>query len=71
MDYPAFNRNFYEEHTDISSLDGPAVSELRKKLGVKVCGRTQGRQLTWDRCLSTGVRILASQTVCLLRAFWV
>lgn len=36
IDYPSFNRNFYEEHEEISSLTKMEVIELKKKMGIKV-----------------------------------
>lgn len=38
IDYPSFEKNFYEEHPDIQSLSKSDVIELRKKLGLKVSG---------------------------------
>ena len=36
IDYPSFNRNFYEEHPEITALSKQEVIELKKKLGIKV-----------------------------------
>lgn len=38
IDYPAFEKNFYIEHEEISKLNAHEVQELRKKLGMKVSG---------------------------------
>jgi len=36
IDYPSFNRDFYEEHEDIAKLSHQEVVDLKKKLGLKV-----------------------------------
>ena len=36
IDYPSFEKNFYEEHAGIQTLSKADVVELRKKLGLKV-----------------------------------
>ena len=36
IEYDTFNKNFYEEHSDISRLDYAQVLELRRKLGIRV-----------------------------------
>ena len=36
IEYSSFNRDFYEEHSDIASLSNQEVVELKKKLGLKV-----------------------------------
>ncbi|XP_041478434.1 ATP-dependent RNA helicase DDX42-like [Lytechinus variegatus] len=38
IDYEPFNKNFYNEHESIQSLNYSVVMELRKKLGIKVSG---------------------------------
>lgn len=38
IDYESFERNFYEEHPDISKLSEQAVKELRDKLDIRVSG---------------------------------
>ena len=38
IQYEQFNKNFYEEHPDITSLNRNQVFELRKKLGIRVFG---------------------------------
>ena len=36
IDYPAFSKDFYVEHPEISGLSQPEVKDTRKKLGVRV-----------------------------------
>lgn len=36
IEYDAFESNFYSEHKDITKLTESDVSELRKRLGLKV-----------------------------------
>uniref|UniRef100_A0A665TIV6 ATP-dependent RNA helicase DDX42 n=1 Tax=Echeneis naucrates TaxID=173247 RepID=A0A665TIV6_ECHNA len=36
IDYPAFEKNFYNEHEELSSLTGTQVLELRQKLNLRV-----------------------------------
>ena len=36
MEYSTFNKDFYEEHTDIANLTRQEVFDLKKKLGLKV-----------------------------------
>ena len=36
IEYPDFNKNFYEEHEEIKALNEQQVAELRNKLGIKV-----------------------------------
>lgn len=38
IDYPSFERNFYEEHMEISTLPEASVAELRRKISIKVSG---------------------------------
>eukprot|EP00795_Rhopilema_esculentum_P014288 gene14288-5323_t len=38
IDYKNFDRNFYEEHSEIAALSRSDVEALRKKLGIKVLG---------------------------------
>ncbi|GAU96447.1 hypothetical protein RvY_07892 [Ramazzottius varieornatus] len=38
VDYPPFEKNFYEEHEEIKKLDTNQVNDLRKKLGIRVTG---------------------------------
>jgi len=38
IDYPAFEKNFYIQHEEISKLTAHEVQDLRRKLGVKVSG---------------------------------
>ena len=37
IDYPSFEKNFYEEHSDVVQLQGARLMELRHTLGLKVC----------------------------------
>jgi len=41
--YAEFNKNFYEEHEDISNMTPDQMVELRKKLGINV-------RMTADHC---------------------
>ena len=36
IDYPSFERNFYEQHSEISVLSPAEVRDLRKKMGLRV-----------------------------------
>jgi hypothetical protein len=36
MEYENFERNFYEEHGEISKLSDQEINELRDKLGIRV-----------------------------------
>ena len=38
IDYPRFTRDFYSEHSEISSLTSTEVNALRSKMGLKVTG---------------------------------
>ncbi|XP_038140862.1 ATP-dependent RNA helicase DDX42 isoform X2 [Cyprinodon tularosa] len=38
IDYPPFEKNFYNEHEELSSLTGTQVMELRQKLNLRVSG---------------------------------
>ncbi|XP_069021654.1 ATP-dependent RNA helicase DDX42 isoform X2 [Embiotoca jacksoni] len=38
IDYPPFEKNFYNEHEELSSLTGTQVLELRQKLNLRVSG---------------------------------
>ncbi|XP_054462774.1 ATP-dependent RNA helicase DDX42 [Anoplopoma fimbria] len=38
IDYPPFEKNFYNEHEELSSLNGTQVLELRHKLNLRVSG---------------------------------
>ncbi|TNM97039.1 hypothetical protein fugu_015195 [Takifugu bimaculatus] len=38
IDYPPFEKNFYNEHEELSSLNGTQVIELRQKLNLRVSG---------------------------------
>ncbi|KAM4531713.1 ATP-dependent RNA helicase DDX42 isoform 1-T1 [Odontesthes bonariensis] len=38
IDYPPFEKNFYNEHEELSSLTGTQVLELRHKLNLRVSG---------------------------------
>ncbi|XP_072299065.1 ATP-dependent RNA helicase DDX42 isoform X2 [Eucyclogobius newberryi] len=38
IDYPPFEKNFYQEHEELSSLTGTQVVELRQKLNLRVSG---------------------------------
>lgn len=38
IDYPPFEKNFYQEHEDIRKLSNNECNELRKKLGIRVSG---------------------------------
>ncbi|XP_024128538.1 ATP-dependent RNA helicase DDX42 isoform X1 [Oryzias melastigma] len=38
IDYPPFEKNFYNEHEELSSLTGSQVVELRQKLNLRVSG---------------------------------
>ncbi|CAK8677789.1 unnamed protein product [Clavelina lepadiformis] len=40
IDYPDFDKNFYNEHEEIQKLTQNDVNELRAKLGIKVSGFT-------------------------------
>eukprot|EP01147_Barroeca_monosierra_P005310 gene5310-7082_t len=39
IDYPPFNRNFFEEHEDVAKLAPSEVVQLRKQLGLEVTGK--------------------------------
>ena len=41
IEYESFNRNFYEEHEEIKSLNWDQVNQLRKTLGIRVFGSGQ------------------------------
>lgn len=36
IDYPPFEKNFYNEHEELSNLTGTQVLELRHKLNLRV-----------------------------------
>lgn len=36
IDYPPFEKNFYIEHEELSSLNGTQTMELRQKLNLRV-----------------------------------
>ena len=40
IDYPDFEKNFYNEHEAISQLTDTEVNNLREKLNIKVSGYT-------------------------------
>lgn len=43
IDYPPFEKNFYNEHEELSSLNGTQVIELRQKLNLRVRTRAAAR----------------------------
>uniref|UniRef100_A0A8C1MYQ8 ATP-dependent RNA helicase DDX42 n=1 Tax=Cyprinus carpio TaxID=7962 RepID=A0A8C1MYQ8_CYPCA len=46
IDYPPFEKNFYIEHEELSSLTEAGVVELRKKLNLKVSGAVPPKPAT-------------------------
>ncbi|KAI8516128.1 ATP-dependent RNA helicase ddx42 [Branchiostoma belcheri] len=46
IDYPNFERNFYEEHGDISKLSPAEVNELRRKLDIRISGAAPPKLVT-------------------------
>ena len=46
IEYPKFEKNFYEEHEDMKQLSGSKVYELRKKLGIQVSGPSPPKPVT-------------------------
>ena len=40
INYPSFEKNFYEEHTDVAQLSGARLMELRQTLALKVSDRS-------------------------------
>jgi len=46
INYEEFNRNFYTEHAQIKSLTFDQVTDLRRKLDVKVTGLTPPKPVT-------------------------
>ncbi|XP_029365253.1 ATP-dependent RNA helicase DDX42 [Echeneis naucrates] len=46
IDYPAFEKNFYNEHEELSSLTGTQVLELRQKLNLRVSGAAPPKPCT-------------------------
>lgn len=46
IDYPPFEKNFYEEHEELSSLTGTQVLELRHKLNLRVSGAAPPKPCT-------------------------
>uniref|UniRef100_A0AAQ5Z1T7 ATP-dependent RNA helicase DDX42 n=1 Tax=Amphiprion ocellaris TaxID=80972 RepID=A0AAQ5Z1T7_AMPOC len=46
IDYPPFEKNFYNEHEELSSLTGTQVLELRQKLNLRVSGAAPPKPCT-------------------------
>ncbi|XP_047427337.1 ATP-dependent RNA helicase DDX42 isoform X2 [Mugil cephalus] len=46
IDYPPFEKNFYNEHEELSSLTGTQVIELRQKLNLRVSGAAPPKPCT-------------------------
>ncbi|XP_061701185.1 ATP-dependent RNA helicase DDX42 isoform X1 [Syngnathoides biaculeatus] len=46
IDYPPFEKNFYNEHEELSSLTGTQVVELRQKLNLRVSGAAPPKPCT-------------------------
>lgn len=46
IEYANFEKNFYEEHEDISRLSPYEVEELRKKIGIRVSGAAPPKLVT-------------------------
>ncbi|XP_026205733.1 ATP-dependent RNA helicase DDX42 isoform X1 [Anabas testudineus] len=46
IDYPPFEKNFYNEHEELSSLTGTQVMELRHKLNLRVSGAAPPKPCT-------------------------
>ncbi|XP_055079873.1 ATP-dependent RNA helicase DDX42 isoform X2 [Periophthalmus magnuspinnatus] len=46
IDYPPFEKNFYQEHEELSSLTGTQVIELRQKLNLRVSGAAPPKPCT-------------------------
>uniref|UniRef100_A0A671YI69 ATP-dependent RNA helicase DDX42 n=1 Tax=Sparus aurata TaxID=8175 RepID=A0A671YI69_SPAAU len=46
IDYPPFEKNFYNEHEELSSLTGTQVLELRHKLNLRVSGAAPPKPCT-------------------------
>lgn len=49
IDYPPFEKNFYNEHEELSSLNGTQVIELRQKLNLRVRTRSVHVRVECDR----------------------
>ncbi|EDO43557.1 predicted protein, partial [Nematostella vectensis] len=43
IDYKPFNKNFYEEHPEITKQSKQEIDDLRKKMGIKVSGAMPAR----------------------------
>uniref|UniRef100_A0A8C9RLZ6 ATP-dependent RNA helicase DDX42 n=1 Tax=Scleropages formosus TaxID=113540 RepID=A0A8C9RLZ6_SCLFO len=46
IDYPPFEKNFYNEHEELNSLTGSQVVELRQKLNLRVSGAAPPKPCT-------------------------
>ncbi|XP_071325451.1 ATP-dependent RNA helicase DDX42 isoform X2 [Trachinotus anak] len=46
IDYPPFEKNFYNEHEELSNLTGTQVLELRQKLNLRVSGAAPPKPCT-------------------------
>ncbi|XP_077415390.1 ATP-dependent RNA helicase DDX42 isoform X2 [Vanacampus margaritifer] len=46
IDYPPFEKNFYNEHEELSSLTGIQVVELRQKLNLRISGAAPPKPCT-------------------------
>ncbi|XP_020787387.2 LOW QUALITY PROTEIN: ATP-dependent RNA helicase DDX42 [Boleophthalmus pectinirostris] len=46
IDYPPFEKNFYQEHEELSTLTGMQVIELRQKLNLRVSGAAPPKPCT-------------------------
>ncbi|XP_047212890.1 ATP-dependent RNA helicase DDX42-like [Girardinichthys multiradiatus] len=46
IDYPPFEKNFYNEHEELSSLTGSQILELRQKLNLRVSGAAPPKPCT-------------------------
>uniref|UniRef100_A0A3Q2YJS6 ATP-dependent RNA helicase DDX42 n=1 Tax=Hippocampus comes TaxID=109280 RepID=A0A3Q2YJS6_HIPCM len=46
IDYPPFEKNFYNEHEELNSLTGTQVVELRQKLNLRVSGAAPPKPCT-------------------------
>lgn len=53
IDYPPFEKNFYNEHEELSSLNGTQVIELRQKLNLRVRTPQQHVRVEYDRASVT------------------
>ena len=78
IEYPSFNRNFYEEHSNISSLSGGELRELKKKLGLKVsewvlshCKPVIVYSYVQELCCCLGDGVFPSSALRLICPLWI